>query len=382
MKSLKFYALKSSHPSMKIMTNALINLPTPSNISFLWNMPSLSSLCMINQILTSLPLSMNYVPSIEWAFDKVNHIYRNVNLGWLIRSLHSNGASLFKIILYLQVGRGIYYESFMFTSTLLVGKASLLLMMMTAFMGYVMPWGQMLNWSAKVITNILSLITYLGTNLVQWIWKEFSVNNATLNRLIMFHFVFPMIILAFSMIHLMFLLETKSSNPLSINNNIDKIHFHPFFSFKDLIGFFLMIIILMFISLYKPFMLSVPDIFIPANPMVTPIHIQPEWYFLFAYAILSSIHNKLVSVIALLMSILILFIMPFLKKKYIQSNSFFYLNKIWFWMFFSIFLILTWIGSKSIDYPFVNIGQIMTVFYFSFYLITPFLNKIWNNLIN
>nr|QNV11611.1 cytochrome b [Potamophylax cingulatus] len=381
MKNLKFHPMKSSHPILKILTNALINLPTPSNISFLWNMGSLSGLCLVIQILTGLFLSMNYAPNIEWAFDSVNHIYRNVNSGWLIRSLHSNGASFFFIILYLHVGRGIYYESFMFTPTWLVGCMILLLMMMTAFMGYVLPWGQMSFWGATVITNILSAIPYLGTNLVQWIWGGFSVNNATLNRFFMFHFILPFIILAFSMIHLMFLHQTGSSNPLSINNNIDKIPFHPYFSFKDLVGFFIMIIILMFISLYKPFMLSDPDNFIPANPMVTPIHIQPEWYFLFAYAILRSIPNKLGGVIALMMSIMILAILPFTFMKTISGNQFYPLNKLIFWIFITIFWLLTWLGSCPMDPPFTELSQILTVLYFSYFVINPLSSKLWDKMI-
>nr|YP_009692239.1 cytochrome b [Limnephilus hyalinus]QEG98845.1 cytochrome b [Limnephilus hyalinus] len=381
MKNLKFHSLKSKHPIFKILTNALINLPTPSNISFLWNMGSLSGLCLVIQIITGLFLTMNYAPNIEWAFDSVNHIYRNVNSGWLIRSLHSNGASFFFIILYLHVGRGIYYESFMFTSTWLVGCVILLLMMMTAFMGYVLPWGQMSFWGATVITNILSAIPYLGTNLVQWIWGGFSVNNATLNRFFMFHFILPFIILAVSMIHLMFLHQTGSSNPLSVNNNIDKIPFHPFFSFKDMMGFFIMIIILMFISLYKPFMLSDPDNFIPANPMVTPIHIQPEWYFLFAYAILRSIPNKLGGVIALMMSIMILIILPFTFIKSIKGNQFYPLNKFIFWTFITIFWLLTWLGSCPMDPPFTELSQVMTILYFSYFIINPLMAKTWDSLI-
>nr|YP_010586509.1 cytochrome b [Pseudopotamorites peniculus]UZZ44310.1 cytochrome b [Pseudopotamorites peniculus] len=381
MKNLNFYPIKSSHPIMKILTNALINLPTPSNISFLWNMGSLSGICLIIQILTGLFLTMNYTPNIELAFDSVNHIYRNVNSGWLIRSLHSNGASFFFIILYLHVGRGIYYESFMFKPTWIAGCAILLLMMMTAFMGYVLPWGQMSFWGATVITNILSAIPYLGTDLVQWIWGGFSVNNATLNRFFMFHFILPFIILAVSMIHLMFLHQTGSSNPLSINNNIDKIPFHPFFSFKDLMGFLLLIIILTMISLYKPFMLSDPDNFIPANPMVTPIHIQPEWYFLFAYAILRSIPNKLGGVIALMMSIMILLVLPFTVMKSIKGNQFYPLNKIIFWTFISTFWLLTWLGSCPMDPPFTELSQIMTILYFSYFIINPLTSKIWSQLI-
>nr|QLY89900.1 cytochrome b [Ironoquia dubia] len=381
MKNSKFFPIKLSHPVIKIMTNALINLPTPSNISYLWNMGSLLGLCLIIQILTGLFLTMNYTPNIELAFNSIDHIYRNVNLGWLIRSIHSNGASFFFIVLYLHVGRGIYYESFMFKFTWIAGCAILLLTMMTAFMGYVLPWGQMSFWGATVITNILSAIPYLGTDLVQWIWGGFSVNNATLNRFFMFHFILPFIILAMTLIHLMFLHQTGSSNPLSISNNADKIPFHPFFTFKDLMGFFLMIIMLLILSLYKPFLLSDPDNFIPANPMMTPIHIQPEWYFLFAYAILRSIPNKLGGVIALMMSILILLILPFTFSKSISGTQFYLLNKIMFWIFISTFWLLTWLGSCPMDPPFTELSQILTVLYFSFFIINPPISALWDKMI-
>nr|YP_010586171.1 cytochrome b [Eubasilissa sinensis]UZZ43933.1 cytochrome b [Eubasilissa sinensis] len=381
MKNHKFQPLKSSHPIFKIMTNALIDLPIPSNISFWWNMGSLLGICLIIQILTGLFLTMNYVPNIELAFDSINHIYRNVNYGWFIRSLHANGASFFFIVLYLHVGRGIYYESFMFKPTWFVGIMILLLTMMTAFMGYVLPWGQMSFWGATVITNILSAIPYLGPDMVQWIWGGFAVNNATLNRFFMFHFILPFIILAFSMIHLMFLHQTGSSNPLSINNNIDKIPFHPYFTMKDTLGFFTLITIILILSIYSPFLLGDPDNFIPANPMVTPIHIQPEWYFLFAYAILRSIPNKLGGVIALMMSIMILFIMPFTFIKNIKGNQFYFMNKILFWIFVSIFILLTWLGSCPMESPYIKLSQMITILYFLYFFINPFINKMWDNMI-
>nr|YP_010586041.1 cytochrome b [Apatidelia acuminata]UZZ43777.1 cytochrome b [Apatidelia acuminata] len=378
MKNLNFYPLKLTHPIIKIMTNTLVNLPTPSNISFLWNMGSLLGLCLIIQILTGLFLTMNYTPNIEMAFDSINHIYRNVNLGWFIRSLHANGASFFFIILYLHVGRGIYYESFMFKYTWIIGVMILLLTMMTAFMGYVLPWGQMSFWGATVITNILSAIPYLGSDLVQWIWGGFSVNNATLNRFFMLHFLMPFIILMFSMIHLIFLHQTGSSNPLSISNNSDKIPFHPLFSFKDILGFFVMFFLLMILSLYKPFLLSDPDNFIPANPMITPIHIQPEWYFLFAYAILRSIPNKLGGVIALVMSILILLILPFTFNKSIKGNQFYFINKMIYWNFISIFWMLTWLGSCSMDSPYTELSQIFTILYFFYFIVNPVISSMWD----
>nr|UOU85043.1 cytochrome b [Silo pallipes] len=381
MKNTEFLSLKSTHPILKILTNSLINLPAPSNISFWWNMGSLLGLCLIIQILTGLFLTMNYTPNIEMAFDSVNHIYRNVNYGWFIRTMHANGASFFFIIMYFHIGRGIYYESFMLKLTWSVGVMIFLLTMMTAFMGYVLPWGQMSFWGATVITNILSAIPYLGLDLVQWIWGGFSVNNATLNRFFMFHFILPFIIIAFFIIHLMFLHQTGSNNPLSINNNSDKIPFHPFFTLKDLLGFFILLFILMMLTIYKPFMLSDPDNFIPANPMVTPIHIQPEWYFLFAYAILRSIPNKLGGVIALLMSIMILFILPFTFNKNIRGNQFYSMNKILFWNFLFIFFLLTWLGACQMDPPYTEISQLMTILYFLYFLINPIISLIWDKII-
>nr|UZZ43673.1 cytochrome b [Micrasema sp. XG-2021] len=381
MKNSKFISISKNHPILKIMTNSLVNLPTPSNISFMWNMGSILGVCLIMQIITGLFLSMNYIPNVEMAFSSLDHIYRNVNGGWLIRIIHTNGASFFFICLYLHIGRGIYYESFMFKFTWMVGIIIFLLCMMTAFMGYVLPWGQMSFWGATVITNLLSAFPYLGTDLVQWIWGGFSVNNATLNRFFMFHFIMPFIVLMMSMIHLMFLHQTGSSNPLSINNNIDKIPFHPYFTFKDLMGFFIFFIVILILCLKSPFILGDPDNFIPANPLVTPIHIQPEWYFLFAYAILRSIPNKLGGVIALLMSILILFNMPFTFMKNIKGIQFYTLNKIMFWMFIFIFIILTWLGSCPMEDPYMTLSQTMTIIYFMYFIMNPLIPKIWDNMI-
>nr|YP_010554605.1 cytochrome b [Cheumatopsyche infascia]UYO79225.1 cytochrome b [Cheumatopsyche infascia] len=367
---------------LKIFSSSLMTLPTPSNISFWWNFGSLLGLCLIIQIFTGFFLSMHYCANIDLAFESVIHINRNVQNGWLYRLIHSNGASMFFICLYMHIGRNIYYESFYFIHTWSIGIMIFLLCMGSAFLGYVLPWGQMSFWGATVITNLMSAIPYVGSDLVQWIWGGFAINNVTLNRFFSLHFILPLMLIMLVMIHIFYLHQTGSNNPLNLKKSLDKIPFNPYFTLKDLLGMMMFFMFFLYTTLNNPFMLMDPDNFQLANPLSTPPHIQPEWYFLFAYTILRSIPSKLGGVIALLMSILILFIMPFLKKKLIQSNSFFYLNKIWFWMFFSIFLILTWIGSKSIDYPFVNIGQMMTVFYFSFFLITPLLNKNWNNLIN
>nr|YP_010417724.1 cytochrome b [Junonia zonalis]USF17883.1 cytochrome b [Junonia zonalis] len=376
-----FKPIRKTHPIIKIINNSLIDLPSPSNISSWWNFGSLLALCLMIQIITGLFLTMYYTANIEMAFYSVNYICRNVNYGWLIRTLHANGASFFFICIYLHIGRGIYYESFNLMYTWMVGVIILFLLMATAFMGYVLPWGQMSFWGATVITNLLSAIPYLGTTLVNWIWGGFAVDNATLTRFYTFHFLFPFIIMMLTMIHLLFLHQTGSNNPLGINSNLDKIPFHPFFTFKDLIGFIILILLLTLLSLTNPYLLGDPDNFIPANPLVTPIHIQPEWYFLFAYAILRSIPNKLGGVIALVMSILILIILPFTFNKKIQGIQFYPLNQILFWSLITIIILLTWIGARSVEAPYIITGQILTILYFSYFIINPILNKMWDNLI-
>nr|YP_010417503.1 cytochrome b [Junonia erigone]USF17558.1 cytochrome b [Junonia erigone] len=376
-----FKPIRKTHPIIKIINNSLIDLPSPSNISSWWNFGSLLALCLMIQIITGLFLTMYYTANIEMAFYSVNYICRNVNYGWLIRTLHANGASFFFICIYLHIGRGIYYESFNLMYTWMVGVIILFLLMATAFMGYVLPWGQMSFWGATVITNLLSAIPYLGTMLVNWIWGGFAVDNATLTRFYTFHFLFPFIIMMLTMIHLLFLHQTGSNNPLGINSNLDKIPFHPFFTFKDLIGFIILILMLTLLSLTNPYLLGDPDNFIPANPLVTPIHIQPEWYFLFAYAILRSIPNKLGGVIALVMSILILIILPFTFNKKIQGIQFYPLNQILFWSLVTIIILLTWIGARSVETPYIITGQLLTILYFSYFIINPILNKMWDNLI-
>nr|ALO70260.1 cytochrome b [Aleochara sp. 2 EF-2015] len=368
-------------PVLKLINNSLIDLPSPSNISAWWNFGSLLGLCLMIQIITGIFLAMHYTANINLAFNSIAHICRDVNYGWLMRTLHANGASFFFICLYSHVGRGIYYSSYYFTMTWLIGVLILFLVMATAFLGYVLPWGQMSFWGATVITNLLSAIPYIGMDIVQWLWGGFAVDNATLTRFFTLHFLLPFIVSAMVMIHLLFLHQTGSNNPLGINSNIDKIPFHPYFSFKDLFGFIIMLMMLILLTLINPYLLGDPDNFIPANPLVTPIHIQPEWYFLFAYAILRSIPNKLGGVIALVMSIAILFIMPFCNKKKMQSMTFYPLNKILFWNLVSILILLTWIGARPVEDPYIFTGQFLTIVYFLYYLINPFINKIWDNYI-
>nr|YP_009699982.1 cytochrome b [Dermestes tessellatocollis]QEK77718.1 cytochrome b [Dermestes tessellatocollis]QIA46731.1 cytochrome b [Dermestes maculatus] len=373
--------LKHLSPMTKIINSSLVDLPTPSNISAWWNFGSLLGLCLIIQIVTGLFLAMHYCPNIDLAFNSVAHICRDVNYGWMIRTLHANGASFFFICLYLHVGRGMYYGSYTLEMTWTIGVLILFIVMATAFLGYVLPWGQMSFWGATVITNLLSAIPYLGQSIVTWLWGGFAVDNATLNRFYTLHFLLPFIIAALVMIHLLFLHQTGSNNPLGTNSNIDKISFHPYFSIKDSVGFILMISLLLILNLTNPYLLGDPDNFIPANPLVTPVHIQPEWYFLFAYAILRSIPNKLGGVIALVMSIAILFILPITNKKKFQSNQFYPINKILFWTLVSIILLLTWIGARPVEDPYILIGQTLTIIYFLFYIINPIMYISWDKIL-
>jgi len=305
-----------------------------------------------------------------------------VNYGWLIRAIHANGASLAFICLYIHVRRGIYYRSFKYIQTWIVGIILIFIIIATAFIGYVLPWGQISFWGATVITNLLSAIPYIGNELVQWIWGGFAVANATLNRFYSLHFILPFIILALVIIHLLFLHQTGSNNPIGLTNNLDKISFHPYFSFKDILGFIIIIISLIIISLINPYLLGDPDNFIPANPIITPVHIQPEWYFLFAYAILRSIPNKLGGVIALIISIAILFFVPLLRKGKFQSFLFYPLNKIIFWGIIITIILLTWIGARPVEIPYIKTGQILTIIYFYYYLSLTKISKIWDKLIN
>nr|YP_009227758.1 cytochrome b [Hemisalanx brachyrostralis]ABB90405.1 cytochrome b [Hemisalanx brachyrostralis]ABB90407.1 cytochrome b [Hemisalanx brachyrostralis]ABB90408.1 cytochrome b [Hemisalanx brachyrostralis]AHY20135.1 cytochrome b [Hemisalanx brachyrostralis] len=360
---------RKTHPLLKITNDALIDLPAPSSISIWWNFGSLLGLCLIIQILTGLFLAMHYTAETATAFSSVVHLCRDVNYGWLIRNMHANGASFFFICIYLHIGRGLYYGSFLYKETWNVGVVLLLLVMMTAFVGYVLPWGQMSFWGATVITNLLSAVPYMGLDLVLWLWGGFSVDNATLTRFFAFHFILPFIIAAATVIHLLFLHETGSNNPVGLNSDADKIPFHSYFIIKDLVGFVVLFLALVSLALFSPNLLGDPDNFTAANPLVTPPHIKPEWYFLFAYAILRSIPNKLGGVLALLFSILVLMLVPILHTSKQRGLTFRPFTQFLFWALVADVVILTWIGGMPVEHPFIEIGQVASVIYFSIFLV-------------
>lgn len=365
----------AQHPLLKIVRGAVVDLPTPRNLSYWWNLGSLLGLCLIVQILTGLFLSMHYTRDVRIAFERVRHIMRDVNFGWGIRIVHANGARFFFISLYLHVGRGLYYGSFLFVYTWGVGVVLLLLVMAAAFIGYVLPWGQMSFWGATVITNLFSAIPFIGREVVNWVWGGFAVDNATLGRFYSFHFLIPFLVLGGVVIHLFFLHQTGSNNPLGLSSNHDKIPFHPYFRVKDSIGFVLILGVLFSLSLLNPWGLGDPENFIPANPLVTPIHIQPEWYFLFAYAILRSIPNKLGGVIALAISVIILGVMIFMGNSKFLGIEFYPHAKAGFWVFRAIVGVLMWVGARPVEAPYILTGQVFTVRYFIYFLIYPKLVK-------
>nr|ABL09062.1 cytochrome b [Odontoglaja guamensis] len=362
---------------------SLLGLATPSGISIWWNGGSILGLLLGFQIFTGLFLSMHYTADMVNTFSSVIHIIRDAPMGWLFRNFHANGASLFFVFMYLHIGRGLYYQSYLTQPrTWMVGVTILFVSMATAFLGYVLPWGQMSFWGATVITNLVSAIPYLGPSIVEWIWGGFAVGQSTLNRFFSLHFILPFLIGALSLLHLVFLHEKGSTNPLGDTNHVSKIPFHPYFSWKDCVGFLFLFMMVILLGFFYPTILGDPENFIPANSMVTPVHIMPEWYFLFAYAILRSIPSKLGGVIALVMSIAILYFLP-LAMNLIKSmpSAFVLPYQVTYWTIIVMFILLTWLGACPIESPYLEIAGIMTVLYFSsfFMLISA---SMWTKLIN
>lgn len=374
-----------SHPLLRLVNSYLIDAPTPANISYLWNFGSLLAICLIIQIVTGVTLAMHYTPSVAEAFNSVEHIMRDVNNGWLIRYLHANTASAFFFLVYLHIGRGLYYGSYKSPRTLtwVIGTVILIIMMATAFLGYVLPYGQMSLWGATVITNLMSAIPWIGQDIVEFIWGGFSVNNATLNRFFALHFLLPFVLAALVLMHLIAYHDVVGSgNPLGISANYDRLPFAPYFLFKDLITIFLFFIVLSIFVFFMPNALGDSENYVVANPMQTPPAIVPEWYLLPFYAILRSIPNKLLGVIAMFAAILALMAMPLTDLSKLRGVQFRPLSKIAFFIFVANFLILMQIGAKHVETPFIEVGQISTVLYFAhFFIIVPVVSIIENSLV-
>lgn len=354
---------------MKGINGMLIDLPTPMNLTLWWNFGRLLGFVLVTQLLTGLFLAMHYTADVELAYSSVRHIVRDVNGGWFFRTLHANGASFFFICIYAHVARGLYYGRYSYKGTWTSGVVLLLLVMASAFLGYVLPWGQIRFWGATVITNLLRAFPYFGESLVIWIWGGFSVNNATLTRFFTFHFLVPMIVIFLVVLHIIILHRTGRNNPLGVSTSSDKIPFHWYFTIKDMIGFVVLLGLLMCVVLFSPNSLGEPDNFIQADPLVTPSHIVPEWYFLFAYAILRSIPNKLGGVIGLFSSLLLLLVLPFLNKQTLKGNTFYPVRKLIHWLFALSFLVLTIGGAWPVEEPYVSTSRFFTYIYFTFFVL-------------
>lgn len=376
-----FKPLRTTHPLIKVINGSLIDLPAPINISIWWNYGSLLGLCLVIQTATGVFLAIHYASNVDIAFSSVVHIIREVNYGWLFRRAHANGASIFFLFLYLHIGRGIYYGSYTIIETWNIGVILFIATIATAFIGYVLPWGQIRFWGATVITNIFSAIPYIGKILVEWIWGGFAVENATLNRFFALHFTLPFVLIALVVIHILFLHQTGSNNPLGINSDSDRVPFHKYFSIKDALGYAIVLTIFIAILIFSPNIFADPENYLIANPLVTPIHIQPEWYFLWVYAILRSIPNKLGGVVALALALLVIFILPLTKKINKLRTRFYPIRQIIFWILVSTWLILTWIGSRPVESPYIVIGQLATTLYFLYFLANPVIIKIWDSLL-
>lgn len=374
--------IRKENPIFSPINSMVVDLPSPSSISYFWNFGSLLGFCLAIQILTGIFLAMHYCADATLAFSSVAHISRDVNYGFLLKYLHANGASAFFLCVYIHIARGLYYGSYLRVALWTSGVIIFLVMMITAFIGYVLPWGQMSFWGATVITNFLSAVPYIGDDIVQWVWGGFSVSNSTLNRFFSLHYLFPFLLLGIIIVHLVLLHVTGSNSPTGLNSNSDKLPFHWYFIIKDAYGIILMAIFISLLIFYVPNYLGDPENFINANPLVTPVHIMPEWYFLFAYAILRAIPNKLGGVIALVASVLVLLVIPFIHTNKLKGLAFRPLGKLAYWLFMSNFIFLTWIGSKPVEEPFIFLGQISSIIYFTYFLIIiPVLGIIENNLL-
>ena len=359
-------------PIFSTLRHTLVDYPTPRNLNYWWNFGSLAGIFLLIQIITGIVLAMHYTPSVEGAFASIEHIMRDVNYGWLIRYVHMNGASFFFIVVYIHIFRGLYYGSYKSPREVLwwLGLIILLLMMATAFMGYVLPWGQMSFWGATVITNLFSAIPVVGTAVVEWLWGGFAVDNALLNRFFALHYLFPFLIVGVVILHIVALHTHGSNNPLGIDRKgpQDSIPFHPYYTIKDLFGLSFVLSIFFFVVFFAPDYLGHPDNYIPADPLKTPAHIVPEWYFLPFYAILRAIPDKLGGVLAMISAIFILFLLPWLDTSKVRSATFRPIYKKLFWLLVIDLVVLTWVGGKPAEGNYILIGRIATIYYFAHFI--------------
>jgi quinol-cytochrome oxidoreductase complex cytochrome b subunit len=360
-------------PVFTFLDHELNQYPTPKNLNYWYNFGSLAGIMLVVMILSGIFLAMQYTPHIDYAFSSVERIMRDVNYGWLIRYIHMNGASMFFIVTYIHIFRGLYYGSYKAPRELLwmLGVVILLLMMATAFMGYVLPWGQMSYWGATVITNLFSAIPLIGGDIVTWLWGGFTVDNPTLNRFYSLHYLLPFVIVGVVVLHLIALHQHGSNNPLGIDRKgpQDSIPFHPYYTVKDLFGLFIFLIVYSIFVFWYPNVLGHPDNYIPANPLQTPPHIVPEWYFLPFYAVLRSIPNKLLGVIAMFSSILVLFVLPWLDTSRVRSLKFRPVMKWLFWLLVIDCVVLGWVGAHPPEGANVVLGQVATFYYFLHFII-------------
>jgi ubiquinol-cytochrome c reductase cytochrome b subunit len=360
----------TKHSLVTLLANHIIYYPSPINLTYAWSFGSAAGICLVIQIFSGIFLAMHYTPHIDLAFSSVERIMRDVNHGWFLRYVHANGASMFFLVVYSHICRGLYYGSYMAPRQLLwaSGVVIFLLMMATAFIGYVLPWGQMSFWGATVITNMATAIPIVGEPIVRWLWGGYTINNATLNRFFSLHFFLPFVIVGLTIMHLALLHKDGSNNPLGVDSEVDKVPFYPYFFVKDLFAFFCLLFIFGGLVYYSPNTLGHPVNYIPADPIHTPAHIVPEWYFLPFYAILRSIPNKIGGVLAMLFAILILFVLPILNTSEIRSTTFRPFFKIFLWLLIGDFLFLGWVGQKPVRDTFIFVGQIGTAYYFTFFI--------------
>ena len=360
-------------PIFSVLREALVDHPTPRNLNYWWNFGSLAGITLVIMIVSGLLLSMHYVAHVDLAFDSVEHIMRDVNYGWLLRYIHSVGSSMFFLIVYIHISRGLYYGSYKSPREVLwwLGIIIFFLMIITAFLGYTLPWGQMSFWGATVITNLFSAIPLIGDNIVTWLWGGFSIDNPTLNRFYSLHFLIPFIIVGVVFLHIVALHKFGSNNPTGIDLTLkqEKIPFHPYYTVKDFFGYGVFFIIFGIFVFFLPNLLGHPENYIPADPFVTPEHIIPEWYFLPFYAILRAIPFKLFGVLAMLGSILILFVLPWLDTSKVRSCRFRPIYKQFYWIFIFNFIVLGWVGSKVPEGHYLIISRICTAYYFTHFLI-------------